>query len=84
MRIGTWNVDARWDQRHQRLVADQACDVWLMTEVPDTVVLPNYSGQATNGRMSRGQRRAAVYARDLETEDEPDPATAARMGEVTL
>jgi hypothetical protein len=85
MRIGTWNVDARWDHRHQRLVAEQACDVWLLTEIPDTMVLPDLRGQVTCGRMSRAQHWAAVFARDLEAAGEPDPATAAaRMGEISL
>jgi hypothetical protein len=33
MRIGTWNLAGRWDARHERLMRDQACDVWLVTEV---------------------------------------------------
>jgi hypothetical protein len=39
MRIGTWNVDARWDRRHERLVTGQVCDVWLLTETPSTLVV---------------------------------------------
>jgi len=85
MRIGTWNVDARWDQRHQELVTDQACDIWLLTEIPDRVSLPGFSNQVTTGRMLREQRWAGVFARDLVAAEEPDPATAAaRIGEVTV
>jgi hypothetical protein len=29
MRIGSWNVDARGDDRHRRLVTEQACEVYL-------------------------------------------------------
>ena len=85
MRIGTWNVDARWDPRHQRLVSEQACDVWLLTEIPDKVVLPGFRRHTTQGHMARGQFWAAIFARDLTPLDEPDPATAAAtFGEVTL
>jgi hypothetical protein len=86
MRIGTWNVDARWDRRHERLVTGQVCDVWLLTETPNTLVLPGFRGRVTAGRMSRGQHWAAVFARDLVVAaDEPDVATAAaQVGEVTL
>jgi hypothetical protein len=85
MRIGTWNVDARWDQRHQELVTEQACDIWLLTEIPDRASLPGFNRQVTTGRMCRQQRWAGVFARDLVPADEPDPATAAaRVGEVTV
>jgi endonuclease/exonuclease/phosphatase family metal-dependent hydrolase len=85
MRIGTWNVDARWDRRHERLVTGQVCDVWLLTETPSTLVVPGFRGRVTAGRMSRGQHWAAVFARDLVAADEPDVATAAaQVGEVTL
>jgi hypothetical protein len=85
MRIGTWNVDARWDPRHQLLVTEQSCDVWLLTEVPANVDLPGFHGHVTRGRMSRAQHWAAVFAPELVAEDDPDPATAAaRIGEVTL
>jgi hypothetical protein len=53
MRIGTWNVDARWDQRHQELVTEQACDIWLLTEIPDRASLPGFNRQVTTGRMCR-------------------------------
>lgn len=34
MRIGTWNVENRpLTQQHKKLILDQACDVWLLTEV---------------------------------------------------
>ncbi|WP_052664140.1 endonuclease/exonuclease/phosphatase family protein [Nitriliruptor alkaliphilus] len=85
MRIGTWNVDARWDPRHKELVIEQACDVWLLTEIPDRARLPGFRGQVTMGRMVREQRWAGVFARDLIATEEPDPATAAaRIGEVTV
>jgi hypothetical protein len=58
MRIGTWNVDARWDRRHERLVTGQVCDVWLLTETPSTLVVPGFRGRVTAGRMSRGQHWA--------------------------
>lgn len=39
MRIGTWNLDGRWSPRHQRLLAEAECDVWLLTEVPESLAL---------------------------------------------
>lgn len=85
MRIGTWNVDARWDERHQRLVSEQACDVWLLTEIPEHVVLPGLGRHTTQGQMARAQFWAAIFASDLTPGYEPDPATAAATcGEVTI
>jgi len=85
MRIGTWNLDARWDQRHARLVAEQACDVWLLTEIPDAFDLPGFRGQTTKARMRRGQRWAGVFATNLIAKPDPEVATAAaEWGEVTL
>ena len=40
MRIGTWNLDGRWSPRHQHLLEDAECDVWLLTEVPTSFSLP--------------------------------------------
>jgi hypothetical protein len=85
MRIGTWNLDARWDQRHEELVTEQACDIWLLTEIPDRASLAGFSGHMTRARMRREQRWAGVFARELFAVDEPDPATAAaRVGDVTV
>ncbi len=33
MRIGTWNLDAKWSEEHQALLTNEHCDVWLLTEV---------------------------------------------------
>lgn len=76
MRIGTWNLDARWDERHRGLVVDMDCDVWLLTEVSDAVAVPGFEMHATVGRMSRGQRWASVLSASGERCSEPDPATA--------
>jgi hypothetical protein len=36
MRIGTWNLQGRWDLRHLELLSAHDCDVWLLTEVNKT------------------------------------------------
>lgn len=77
MRIGTWNVDARWDQRHQTLIDEQTCDVWLLTETPETLTMPGFTTHVTRGRMSRQQHWAAILAHNVAPADDPDAATAA-------
>lgn len=77
MRIGTWNLDARWDNRHLRLIGEQECDVWLLTEVPSRASVPRFVGHLTAGRMARQQHWAGVFAREASPAMEPDAATAA-------
>lgn len=77
MRIGTWNLDARWDERHRALLLAQDCDVWLLTEVADRVAMPGFVRRVTAGRMARQQHWAAVFAAEGRPVTDPDPATAA-------
>lgn len=63
LKIGTWNLDGRWQDGHRELMASAACDVWLLTEVNPSVELPGYQCQLTSGVMRRGQHWAGVYSR---------------------
>lgn len=80
MRIGTWNVEGRWTPRHEGALRAQACDVWLLTEVPTSASMDGYVVHATAGLMAPRRHWAAVAARKdlapLPTAD-PHPASAA-------
>jgi hypothetical protein len=86
MRIGTWNLQGRWDPRHLELLAAHDCDVWLLTEVNDRVELPGYHEARTDALMAPRRAWAGVFARDgLRPEDEPHAATAtATVGGVAV
>jgi hypothetical protein len=67
MRIGTWNLDAKWTQAHQALLAREHCDVWLLTEVSPsacdpTAPLAGYHRQLSKGIMLRRQHYAAIFS----------------------
>jgi len=63
MRIGTWNLDGNWDERHEFLMYQQNCDVWLLTEVTENAALKDYAIYTTKGTMGRGQHWAAIIGR---------------------
>lgn len=78
MRIGTWNMQGRWDSRHQELLQSHNCDVWLLTEVSDRVELPGCVMRRTSAQMAPRRRWAAVASREpSEALPDPHPATAA-------
>jgi hypothetical protein len=85
MRIGTWNLDAEWDQGYADLLQTQQCDVWLLTEVSPEAVGPagkiaGFYFHLTAGVMPRGQHFAAVLSRDnLAPLPDPHPASAAAV-----
>ena len=74
MRIGTWNLDGRWDETRQAFVSGLGCDVLLLTEVPGALAGISGRVEVSSGRMTRGQCFAAVAGRV-----EPDPASAGRL-----
>ncbi|GAA3802424.1 endonuclease/exonuclease/phosphatase family protein [Nocardioides panacisoli] len=76
MRIGTWNLDGRWDARHRDLVARLECDVLLMTEVPDQVDIPGMRGHRTTEPMVPGRAWAGVFATEVTGLADPHPAAA--------
>ena len=81
MRIGTWNLDGRWDARHVDLLESLDCDVLLLTELAVGADLPGYTSHHTSQPMLDGKHWAAVLARGtLVPLPDPQPTTA--MAEV--
>ena len=81
MRIGTWNLQGRWDDRHRELIDAMACDVWLLTEVSERIKLPGVHLHAAELEMADKRRWAAVAAR-LSMKPLGDPHGASAMAEV--
>ena len=81
MRIGTWNLAGRWDERHAHLIEAMDCDVLLLTEVSERVDLAEYDVHAGQLVMARRRRWAAVASR-LEMTPHPDPHGASAVAEV--
>ncbi|WP_435769903.1 endonuclease/exonuclease/phosphatase family protein [Nocardioides sp. SYSU DS0651] len=81
MRIGTWNLQGRWDDRHRRLVDQMECDIWLLTEVSDRVRLSGRHLHVTELEMTP-KRRWAGIATHLPLTALPDPHGASAMAEV--
>lgn len=77
MRIGTWNLEGRWDQRHAELVAALDCDLLLLTEVVDRIAIHGMTVHLTALEMVAGRRWAAIAAAGpLVPLPDPHPATA--------
>ncbi len=72
MRIGTWNLAGRWDERHAALIETMDCDVLLLTEVSGRVELPAYNLHLGQLPMAARRRWAAV-ASQVPFSPEPDP-----------
>jgi len=86
MRVGTWNLAGRWDNRHERMMLDQGCDVWLLTEVRERVAIGGFFGHMTAGSMAHSRRWAAILSREpISALQDPHPATAAAIiGDLTF
>ena len=82
VRIGTWNLAAKWTPRHAAVLEEADGDVWLLTEVVDAVALSGYSVHLCSARMSPGQHYAGVMTRlPMAPLPDPHPASAAvRIG----
>lgn len=82
MRIGTWNMQGRWDERHATLIRKQECDVWLLTEVSERLTIDGYVLHPTDAHMAQKRWWAAILSSEqLETLPDPHPASAlARVG----
>ena len=61
MRIGTWNMQGRSDSRQLEFMAREDCDVWLLTEVPDTFAMAPRTAMFSDA-MSPGRVWSAVCA----------------------
>lgn len=77
MRIGTWNLAGRWSLRHQTLLTEEECDVWLLTEVPPTFALPGGVLSRSDPMNEAGRSWAAVWITGAAvTVHSPHPAAA--------
>lgn len=81
VRIGTWNLEGRWDARHLDLMQTMDCDVLLLTEVSEHVDVPGYDLHLGRQMMAPRRRWAAVASR-LSMSAEPDPHGASAMVEL--
>jgi hypothetical protein len=77
MRIGTWNLEGRWTDEHASLMNDLDCDIWLLTEVSERLLLDGYELHLSQGAMAQGRRWAGVLSRtSLVPASDPHPASA--------
>lgn len=87
MRIGTWNLENRlMTDKHRKLLLDQECDVWLLTEVnrswadeAGTKIL-HFNSHLSEGVMGRNQHWSAILSiLPLTPLDAPHAASAAAI-----
>jgi hypothetical protein len=84
VRIGTWNLEGGWSAAHRRLLDDQDCDAWLLTEVPGPLSLGRGSF-SWSGPMDGTKAFAAVWSREEATAaPRPHPASAAAVRDGVL
>jgi endonuclease/exonuclease/phosphatase family metal-dependent hydrolase len=81
VRIGSWNLQGRWDQRHHDQIIAMCCDILLLTEVSERVQLPGVRLHATSALMAPRRRWAAVASRQP-LHPLPDPHGASAMAEI--
>jgi hypothetical protein len=86
VRIGTWNLAGRWDDRHARLMLGEDCDVWMLTEVSEDLALVGYMKHETVERMAPVRSWAAIISRaPLSGLPDPHPASVlATVGDLTF
>jgi endonuclease/exonuclease/phosphatase family metal-dependent hydrolase len=60
VRIGTWNLQGRWDARHLELIENMQCDALLLTEVSERVQIPGMSLHLSSASMAPCRRWAGV------------------------
>ena len=81
MRIGTWNLAGRWDTRHAHLMRQQNCEVWLLTEVSESLALEEYTKHLSASSMAPRRRWAAILTRTALL-PLPDPHAASALARV--
>lgn len=59
VRIGAWNLQGRWDERHRAHVEAMRCDVLLLTEVSEGVAIPGMNLHSTKSSMAPRRRWAS-------------------------
>jgi hypothetical protein len=81
VRIGTWNLQGRWDQRHIDHIQAMSCDVLLLTEVSERAELPGTRIHASVMMMAPRRYWSAVATR-LPLFALADPHGASAMAEI--
>lgn len=77
MRIGTWNLAGRWSVDHRQFIENEACDVWLLTEVSNGL---SFDGGTLSRSSAMSQKKAwaAVWSKAIPGKSSsPHPAAAA-------
>lgn len=64
VRVGTWNLDGRWDARCEAALARLSGDVWLLTELPDDAALPGFRVYPSAAPLVAGRHWSAVLVRE--------------------
>ncbi len=86
MRIGTWNLNKQWSDRHLALLRGEECDVWLLTEVSPKAVNPEWKNADFYCHISKAkwceQHWAAVLSRQPLIPIPPDPHEASAAATV--
>lgn len=78
MRVGVWDLEGAWSADHAHLLAEAACDVWLLTDVRPRVVLEGYHQHLTAGFHADGRHWAGLLTREtIDPLPDPHPASAA-------
>ena len=81
VRIGTWNLQGRWDERHLDQITVMNCGILLLTEVPEGVQLREAGVHFSCLSMAAGRRWAAIGSRKP-LRALPDPHGASAMAQV--
>lgn len=80
VRIGTWNLQGRWDARHLNLIENMQCEVLLLTEVSERVRIPGMNLHLSSASMAPRRRWAGVASSNaLVGLDDPHGASAAAV-----
>jgi len=80
VRIGTWNLEAKWSDGHREVIAALDCDVLLLTEVSARTRIPDHDQHWGESLCSPGAHWAAVMAKTpLSPLVDPHPASAAAL-----
>jgi hypothetical protein len=78
MRIATWNLAGRWSIDHRQLMETEQCDVWLLTEVPNTFSLDR-GAVFRSTPMGETKAWAAVWSGGGDVSDMPAAHFAAAV-----
>jgi len=74
-------MDGKWSPAHQALLEQEACDLWLLTEVHVDARISDMGGHHTASLMGSKKTWAAIFSAAQATPF-PDPHPASAMAEV--